>query len=171
MKYAYDEQTLREVERMLRYALPSGTVIKATLEEDFGGVDLHFVANHHCPVQVRCRFNRPAMAADIDVSFRSTEPKMMAERTYAPLMMFLWFRKGYAEAGKLVDVYAMYARSQPPLEERPLTSNGDGTSFCTVTISELFDAQALLRHGGRDGWATSRLGGMQRVERIMAQWQ
>lgn len=169
--YAYDDQTQREVGQMLRDALPGGTVLKAGLQEDFGGVDVHYVANYHCPIQVRCRFNRPAYAADIDVSFRSTEPTMIVEGTYAPLMLFLWFRDGYVQAGKLVDVYRMHDRISPMLAARPMQANGDGTAFCTVSIAELHEAGALLRNGGRDGWATSRLGGMRRVEQIMAAWQ
>ena len=159
--YDYSEQVLREVERMARLALPNGTVLKrATLEEDFGGVDGQLIANYHCPIQFRCRFNRPAYAADSDVTFRETEPAMMAASTYAPLALFLWFRDGYAEAGKLVDVYRMNGEIEPPFLFREVHPNRDGgRGFYVVTIAELHTTRALLMQGGRDRWAPARLGG------------
>lgn len=160
-RYEYGDQTIREVERMARLALPHGTVIqRATLEEDFGGVDGQLIANYHCPIQFRCRFNRPAYAADSDITFRDTEPMMMIRRTYAPLALFLWFRGGYAEAGKLVDVYRMDERLNPPLCLREVNPNRDGgPGFHVVTVSELHETGALLMLGGRDRWAPARLGG------------
>ena len=116
--YQYTEQVLREVKRMARLALPHSTIIQqATQAEDFGGADGQLIANYTCPIAFRCRFDRPAFAADSDVTFRETEPGMMAEGTYAPLALFLWFRDGYAEAGKLVDVYRMNGgdRAELPL--------------------------------------------------------
>ena len=146
---------------MARLALPHGWRIikKATLKEDFGGVDAHYTVNHHCALQIRCRMNRPAKAADIDITWRITEPPMMRARTYAPLALFLWFKNGYAEAGKLVDVYRMVDNLEPSIFARPLHDYGSRGKFYVVGIPELFACDALLMLGGRDSWAAARLGG------------
>jgi hypothetical protein len=156
---------------MLRDALPMGTRIqRATRAQDCGGIDYEYRANYRVPVQVRTRKDRPPFAPDKDITFRTTEPHMIAQATYAPLMLFVWMEKGYAIAGKLVDVYHMAMRISPPLAERPIINNGDGTGFVTVSIGELHDAQALLRQGDRRSWATAVLGGQKRLERILSTW-
>jgi hypothetical protein len=167
--YAYSEAVQREVERAIRDAIPGRVRLeRASLGDDLGGVDLHYRINGACDLQVRCRFDRPAYAADCDVTFRDTEPRMIANRTYAPLMLFLWFRGDYYEAGKLVDVYRMHDRLEPPLADRSFRENSNGDhAWCAVTISELHDAGALLRQGGRDGWAAACLQGNERVHRII----
>jgi hypothetical protein len=170
-KYAYDEQIQREVERMARLAMPHGTRLEfADLKSDFGGIDATMLCNYHCPLQIRTRMNRPIWAADADVTFRTTEPRMMVAGTYAPLALFIWMRDGWAEAGKLVDVYRMFEQIDPPLGEREKIPNGDGTFFHVVTIGELHDAQALLRQGGRDQWAAAHLGGDVMTQRILDRW-
>lgn len=170
-KYTYDDSVRREIERMARLAMPHGTRLEfADLKADLGGIDATMLCNYHCPLQIRSRFERPIWASDSDVTFRSTEPRMMAAGTYAPLALFLWFQKGWAEAGKLVDVYRMYEQIDPPLVERKRVPNGDGSSFICVTIGELHNAQALLRQGGRDDWAAAHLGGNKATERILEQY-
>ena len=169
MNFQYDPDEWREIEHATRLAMPHGTILqKATLNADFGGIDATMMCNYRCPLQIRTRKNRPRQAPDIDVTFRSTEPRMMAKHTYAPLMLFLWMWDGYVEAGKLVDVYRMYDHVRPPLEQRERIGNGDGTSFLCVTIGELHDAGALLRQGGRDNWAAAHLGGDMATQRILA---
>jgi len=156
---------------MARLAMPHGTRLEfADLKSDLGGIDATLLCNYRCPLQVRTRMNRPIYAADVDVTFRSTEPAMMKAVTYAPLALFLWFRAGWAEAGKLVDVYRMYEHLTPPLAERERRPNRDGTSYMLVRIGELHDAQALLRQGGRDNWAAAHLGGDIATQRILDRW-
>jgi hypothetical protein len=167
-RYGYNDHTWAEIHRMARLALPHGSTLKrATLREDFGGVDAHYMVNQCCPMQVRARFNRPIGAADIDVSWRETEPAMIAANTYAPLALFVWFMDDYAEAGKLIDVYRMAAEADPPLDRRPVRRTRNG-NFLTVTIAELHDIGALLMLGGRDRWAPARLGGERDTTRILA---
>jgi hypothetical protein len=167
-KYGYDEPTRREIEHMIRLAIPAPIRLKqADLPDDFGGVDLHYTVNGTCGIQTRSRFNRPIWAADSDVTLRTTEPRMIAKGTYAPLAIFIWFRDGYAKAGKLVDVYRMAERAEPPLHERESIPNGDGTRFIVVTIPELVAAGALLRQGDHHEWAAACLGGNERTRRII----
>jgi len=169
-KYAYDDSVRREVERMARLAMPHGTRLEtADLKSDFGGIDATMLCNYHCPLQIRVRLNRPIWAADTDITFRTTEPRMMGAGTYAPLALFIWMREGWAEAGKLIDVYRMYEHIVPPLLLRERVSNGDGTGFICVRIGELHDAGALLRQGGRDDWAPAHLGGDVATNRILEQ--
>src|SRR4029077_4338429 len=166
--YSYDEHTWLEIERMARLALPHGSILqRATLQDDFGAADAHYTVTHRCKLQLRARFNRPAYAADMDVSWRVTEPAMIAKRTYAPLALFIWLRKGYAEAGKRVDVYRMADRINPPLADRPVEDYGSHGCFHLVTIAELHEAGALLMLGGRDRWAPARLGGERDTVRIL----
>jgi hypothetical protein len=167
-KYGYDEATRREIEHMIRLAIPAPIRLKtADLPADFGGVDLRYTVNGTCDLQVRSRFNRPIWAADSDVTLRTTEPPMIARGTYAPMMLFTWFRDGYAKAGKLVDVYRMAERVDPPLHERQAIPNGDGTGFIVVTIPELVSAGALLRQGDHHEWAAACLGANERTRRII----
>jgi hypothetical protein len=168
-RYGYSPATRAEIERAVRDAIPGRLrLTQASLQEDYGGVDLHYTLNGSCPLQVRCRFDRPAYAPDVDVTFRSTEPPMIEARTYAPLMLFLWFRNGHYVAGKLIDVYRMAERADPPLDARPKRPNSDGTRWLAVGVGELHDARALLRQGDRDGWATACLGGAERLNRIVS---
>jgi hypothetical protein len=168
-EYTYDARTWDEVERMCRDALPGGSVLKpATLAEDFGGIDATYSVNHRCALQIRTRHNRPAWASDSDITFRDTEPAMIAAGTYAPLLLFCWLRGGFGVAGKLIDIYRMAERVDPPLHARLVRRNFNGNhGFLTVTIAELHTAGALLRQGDRDSWATATLGGQQRLERIL----
>ena len=97
--------------------------------------------------------DRPYNAQDKDVTFRSTEPAMIAAGTYAPLELFAWFQKHRLIAGRIVDIYQMARRVRPPLSERHVTGNGDGTGFIVVRMGELVDANALLRTGDpQSGW-------------------
>jgi len=170
--YDYSPDVVEQLSRELRGALPSGTAIKAPLEADFGGIDYTFTASYRVPVAVRCRFDRPWNAQDKDVTFRSTEPAMIAAGTYAPLEFFAWFQNHRLIAGRVVDVYRMAGRVRPPLSERNITGNGDGTGFIVVRMGELVDADALLRAGDpRGGWATLCTGGMRRIEHILATWK
>lgn len=168
-KYDYDTDVRHEIERAVRAAIPLPRVnlTRASLADDFGGIDAVYTVNQSCKLQLRCRFNRPAYAADSDVTFRTTEWRMIAADTYAPLMLFLWLRAGHVVAGRLVDVYRMADRITPTLKERPPTSNGDGTSFVVVTIAELQAAGALLRMGDDDHWIAGCLGGNVRTLRII----
>jgi hypothetical protein len=169
-RYDYDPQTWAEIEHMARKALPSGVRLKrAALEQDFAGVDCDYVVSDRCPLALRVRFDRPIYAADSDVTFRATEPAKMAAGTYAPLILFVWVNRGFAKAGKLVDVYRLHLRADPPLDVRATEANGDGTSWLAVGIEELFATGALLRHGDRDGWAASCVGGNDRTRRIIEQ--
>jgi len=170
--YDYSPDVIEQLGSTLRYALPSGTAVKAPLEADFGGVDYTFTASYRVPVAVRCRFDRPYNAQDKDVTFRSTEPAMIAAGTYAPLELFAWFQKHRLIAGRIVDIYRMAGRVRPSLDERAVTGNGDGTGFIVVRMGELVDADALLRTGDpQGGWGTACTGGMRRIEHILATWK
>jgi hypothetical protein len=168
-KYGYTEQEWAEIEHMARLAIPGRAVLqRATLPEDFGGVDIHFKVDYHCDLQIRLRKNRPAYAADRDVTFRDTEWRPIQQGTYAPLMLFIWLTKGFAVAGKLIDIYRMDEEITPPLRERESTPNsGDETGWVAVEIVELVRARALLRQGDRNEWAAAALGGNERTRRII----
>src|SRR5262245_23504997 len=169
--YEYDPLTKKEVVRMARLTLLHNTEIKpATLLQDFGGIDGHlYRVAGHCPLQVRTRKDRPYGSADKDITFRTTEQKMIRDHTYAPLALFVWLQSGYAVAGKLIDVYRMAEQIDPPLKERMPIPNTDGrTAFVCVEIWELVKAGALLRQGDRDSWATARADGLKDLERILA---
>ena len=168
--YEYDPLTKSEVERMLRLAMPSGLHIRpATLLEDFGGIDGHmYRVGTECPVQVRQRKDRPYGAEEEDITFRTTEMRMMEQHTYPPLMAFLWFRKGYAEHIKVIDVYRMWEHVDPPLRMREPIRNVDGRSaFIPVEIHELVRVGALLMQGNRDRCAPARVSGEKDLERIL----
>jgi hypothetical protein len=169
-RYDYSDHELREIELMTRKAIPLPRVVlkKSTLEADFGGVDATYTVNGKCAIQLRCRFDRPAYAADIDVSFRETEPAMIRAGTYAPLLLVIWLRDGYAVAGKLIDVYRMAGTIDPPLERREVRPNRRGpTGYMLVDVAELHATRSLLRNGDRDGWTASRLGGNEDTLRIV----
>jgi hypothetical protein len=171
-RFGYDDHTWREIERMARLALPHGSILKkAPLPEDLGGIDAHYVVNHRCPLQLRTRFDQPHYSPDKDVTWRVTEPKMIDAGTYAPLALFLWFKDGYAEAGKLIDVYRMAANIDPPLGERPINGSRRNGLFHTVDVPELHATGALLMLGGRDRWAPARLGGERDTVRILEKWE
>jgi hypothetical protein len=166
--YVYEPWQAEEIQRVVRSMLAVHIPLKrAPLHEDFGGVDVHYIVNHAVGLQVRSRFNRPAYAADYDITFRSTEAPMMAKATYAPLAVFFWFQNHHIVAGRLVDVYRMRDRLTPPLLARPHCENGDGTAFQVVTIAELQDSSALLKIYDGNVWATATLGGDARLYRIV----
>ena len=144
-------------------------ITRAAIAEDVRGIDYHYVVNDSCPVAVRVRYDRPVGSADVDITFRSTEPAMMRANTYAPLALFLWLVKGEFVKGRLVDVYRLFERADPPLTKRPLCGNGDGTRFLAVTIDELRhkDMEANLRTGTLQAWIAECLGGDQRTRRIL----
>lgn len=168
-RYEYTDHELMEIEHMARMAipLPRAVLKKATLQDDFGGVDALYTINGKCPLQIRCRFDRPAYAADMDISLRETEPSMIRRGTYAPLFLVVWLRKGYAVAGKLIDVYRMADGVNPPLEHREVHPNRTPPGYILVDVSELHDTRSLLRLGDRDGWAAARLGGNEDTLRIV----
>lgn len=168
-RYEYTLQVQREIEHMIKQAIPGRVrITKADLQADFGGIDVVYQINGKCPLQIRVRFDRPHYAADTDVTFRVTEPAMIAADTYAPLMLFVWLRQGWAVAGKLVDVYCMADRIRPPLTARPVIPNGDGgPGFHAVEIAELVKASALLRQGDRDSWAAAVIRGNERTTRLV----
>ena len=166
--YEYDPETKKELERVTRKAFPPGISLKCVpLDEDFGGVDARYVVHHDCPLAFRVRRNRPAYASDEDITWRHTEPAMMKAGTYAPIAIFYWFNGLHIVAGWMVDVYHMVGKIDPPLGERPLTSNGDHTAFLTVSIGELHDGRALLKRWDGDTWSIQVLGGEARLLRIL----
>jgi hypothetical protein len=77
-----------------------------------------------------------------------------------------WTVNGYVEAGKIIDVYRMAERIDPPLGSREPKVGADG-QFIVVTIAELHDCGALLMQGGRDRWAPARLGGERDLLRML----
>lgn len=169
-RYDYSPQVQAEIEHMAKLAIPGRVrLTKASLPQDFGGIDVVYQVNGKCPLQIRVRFNRPYFAADSDVSYRTTEPAMILADTYAPLHLFVWVRDGWAVAGKLVDVYRMADRIHPALADRPVIPNGDGTGFHVVEIAELVKVGALLRQGDRDEWAAAVIGGNERTQRLVDQ--
>jgi hypothetical protein len=170
-RYDYDQRVWAEIEHMLRMALPTNSRLeRAPLEDDFGGVDAVYLIDQRTPVALRVRYDRPAYAADIDVTFRTTEPRKMEQHTYAPLILFIWIKDGFAKAGKLVDVYRLYHSIEPPLEDREPHDNHDGTFWIAVMIEELVATRSLLGQGGRDKWAPAALAGDERTKRIIKNW-
>ena len=169
-KYQYEPWVYEEIGRCIRGLFTSGISLRrATLTEDFGGVDVHYVVDHNTPLALRCRFNRPAGSADCDITFRETEPPMIKARTYAPLAVFFWFVEHHIVAGKCIDIYQMADKLEPPLEDRAVCPNRDsGPGFYSVPISELHQARALLKLFDGTVWATAVLGGEQRMTRILA---
>ena len=166
--YMYETWQAEEIQRVVRAMLAVHIPLKrAALHEDYGGVDVHYVINHQVGLQVRSRRNRPAYAADIDITFRTTEAPMMAKGTYAPLAVFFWFQDHHIVAGRLVDVYRMHDRLTPSLIGRPVCENGDGTGFQVVTMAELQGASALLKIYDGNVWAVATLGGDARLYRIV----
>lgn len=171
-KYEYDDPMKQEIARCLRGLFPPGIHLRpATKHEDFGGVDVRWIVAHDVPLQLRVRKDRPAYASDIDITFRHTEPAMIAARTYAPLAVFMWTVRGQIKAAKLVDVYHLAAHLDPPLRDRQIQLNWDEESgFLSITIAELHQAGALLRIYDGTVWATACLGGEARLNRILEEW-
>jgi hypothetical protein len=169
--YQYDPDIEAEFMRALRTFFPSGTRIdKVPREADYGGVDVLYQVNYRCPVALRWRPDRPANAANVDITLRSTEPAKIAAHTYAPILIVLWTRNRLTVATRGIDVYRMADRVSPPLATRECQPNGDGTSFLTVGIMELLACEAILRWGDRNAWVTVPLDGLARIEQILADW-
>jgi hypothetical protein len=171
-KYDYDDHTWAEVEHMLRKALPSNSrLVRSDLADDFAGVDATYIVDGKTPVALRVRYDRPAYASDSDITFRTTEPPKIAAGTYAPLVLFVWTKGGFAVAGKLVDVYRLFHSVTEPLEERTSYPNhGDNTRWFPVPIEELVATKSLLRQGDRDDWAAAVLGGNERTKWLIRNW-
>lgn len=167
-QYDYPPWAEAEINRVIRNALTVGETLKrVSLEDDLGGIDAQYVIQQTCPLAVRARFNRPAWAADIDVTFRTTEPRMIRNRTYAPIAFFAWFLDQRIVAAKIIDIYRMAETIAPSLEERLSVANDDGTAFLCVEIAELHKAKALLRLYDGNHWTTQVLGGELRLQRII----
>ena len=167
-RYEYTPEEKAEIERVIRKGFPPATPLRrVSLADDFGGIDAEYVVNQVCPIALRVRRNRPAYAADSDITFRHTEPGKIGRGTYAPLAIFLWINGLHAVAGWMVDVYGMEEQLRPPLSKRGCTDNGDGTGFLVVGIDELHNAHALLRRWDGDTWSTQCLGGAVRVQQIL----
>lgn len=167
-EFDYGDAEWQEIRRTIRAALPAVQhLTKADLESDFKGIDGSVICNYRCPLALRLRRDRPWYASDADITFRSTERSKIAGGTYAPLALFMWMNGGRIVAGKLVDVYRMQEHLDPPLKERSVQSNGDGTGFVAVEIWELVKTGALLRQGGASGWAAACTGGDMRTSHIL----
>jgi hypothetical protein len=169
--YEYTQNVRHQIEKSVRQAIPIPrlTLTPAELGDDLKGVDAHYRVNQSCDLQIRCRFDRPAYAADSDVTFRHTEVSMIEQHTYAPLMLFLWFRQGFVVAGKLVDVYRMADNIEPDLRHRHWEKNRRGTPtyWTAVEVAELHKAGALLRQGDDDHWIAVRINGTTDTLRII----
>lgn len=163
MNYHYDQHVYAELELVIQAAIPQTTRLRlASKEQDVGGIDATYeIDATQCPLQIRVRFNRPHDAADVDVTLRETEPRMIERKTYAPLFLVVWFEQGYPVAGRLVDVYRMANHAIPRLHERPLTPNKDRRhGFLGVPIWELVRYGSLLRIGDRSrNWVDARYRG------------
>lgn len=176
MKFDYSPTIKREIERVLRHGVFAvGTPLRpVSQQDDFGGIDALYVVEQYCPLQLRCRFNRPYGACDADVTFRETEPAMMLNGTYAPLAVFFWFNQDdRIIAGRIVDVERMIAglaaKGEPLNAADRRQSNFDGgPGFYCVGIGELHDARALLKTFDGDHWATETAGGQMRIRQILA---
>jgi hypothetical protein len=168
-KFQYEAWVYEEIGRCIRGLFTSGISLRrATLNEDFGGVDVHYVVDHETPLALRCRFNRPAGAADSDITFRETEPRMIQAGTYAPLAVYFWFVDHHIVAGKCIDIYQMAEKLEPAFADREVCPNfDDGPGFYSVPVSELHEARALLKLFDGTVWATAVLGGEQRITRIL----
>jgi hypothetical protein len=176
--YRYPEWVEQEIRRCCRMGLfPPRTALRpATFHEDVTGTDDHvwIVGVNRVPLQIRVRYDRPAMAPDIDITFRHTEPAMIAAGTYAPLALFIWTITNTRQivAAKLIDVYRMASKIQPSLTERALTLNLDESSaFLAVGIGELYAPAALLRTFDGMNWNTPTLGGEARLNRILESYR
>lgn len=169
-EHHYSDVILRELSRCIRGLFTTGiSLTLATRDEDVRGVDLHYKVDHALDLQVRCRFDRPAYASDSDVTFRDTEPAMIAAQTYAPVALFAWFSHERIVAAKLIDIYRMAAKITPPLRERIAYPNRDGGhGFHVVEIGELHNARALLKMFDGSNWNTPILGGEARLNQILA---
>lgn len=155
---------------MRRFFARGSRIERTNLKSDFAGVDYVYMVNHHCPVAVRHRPDRPAFAARIDITLRDTEPAKIAAGTYAPIAIFVWTRQGLGVAGRGIDVYRMHEQVTPPLKERIITPNGDGSGFLTVGMDELDRIDAILRIGDRDTWVSVPLDADRRIKHIVDNW-
>ena len=168
MEYRYPRSLDAMIREQVSLALESMFHLAPTdVPTDKQGQDYLYTVNRCCPLAVRCRFDRPVDAPDVDVTFRNTEPTMILRGTYAPLALFLWFQSGVCVAGRLVDVYAM-----PSLLDREITWNvpPDHTGFVAVTIDELKAERALLRSGDGRHYVNEYLGALQSLRRILDHW-
>jgi hypothetical protein len=169
-KYGYDHAVLAELDRVIRAAIPQLDFIRqGTLQEDYGGIDVYYTINADCPLQLRVRYNRPANAADEDITLRETEPPMIQRRSYAPLLLVVWLEQGNATFGKLIDVYRMSAFAMPRLWDRPIARTPNG-NFLAVPIHELVHRRSLLRLGDQFAWAQACHDGNKRTQEIMRDW-
>jgi hypothetical protein len=169
-RYAYSDLEWAEVGSMVRRAVPVGYRIQRSDRlADFAGVDATLLVNGRCPIAFRIRRSWPATSPDQDVTFRDTEPAKMTAQTYAPLILYCWFRGGYAVCGKLIDVYRL-RQLDPRLSTRDVTRNPDGTGFHVVTIAELVAIGALLFQGDRESFAPACLQARVRLAKILDTW-
>jgi hypothetical protein len=125
---------------------------RSTRREDYGGIDAHYVLNQKTQLQIRSRFNRPHTAPWDDVTFRTTEPRMIAMGTYAPLMFFFWFHDSDRRVHNawMLDMQTM--ADKVSFSDRIPIGNHDGTGFYVVTISELVAANVLLKFYDGTHW-------------------
>lgn len=165
-RYTYTPEVRRQIEAMLKQALSIVAVrIKlADLTEDYGGVDVHYLLND-VPCQVRARFDRPPNAHTVDITFRNTEPAMIVDGTYAPLMLYAWFWRGDAKHGHLIDPYAV--QNHRRINSYDLNDCGERGRFYAVPMGDVLEGKAWLRTGGPEGWTTMCTGGLQRVQRML----
>jgi len=168
-KYGYSVPVEHEIGHMLSMAMRAfDRTVHATLQEDFGGTDFHYLIGD-LPVQARARFDRGQHFHGVDITFRSTEPAMIAAQTYAPLMLVVWLEGGLAELGYLVDIpsldRAMRRGTIPPFDQRLPVVNRDRTRFYVVQHAELDIARSLIAVGDRYSW--TRTGPADRVTRII----
>jgi hypothetical protein len=171
--YQYAPWVTDELKVMCRGLFPGLEFQMASRADDLRGVDVYVIVNHHAAMQIRCRFDRPKFASDIDVTFRDTEPAMMTAHTYAPLALFAWFRGHRIHAAKLIDVYRMADAVSPSIADRsrwePNVHGGPG--FCKVRIGELHDVGAVLRASDGAAWITECFDGDDRVRAIVCPWR
>jgi hypothetical protein len=167
--FTYDDLVMQDLEWCVKMLLgPTTHLRRATQEQDFGGTDGLLVANHCVPIQLRARFDRPPASEDCDITFRNTEPAMIAAGTYAPLSVYAWFRAKRLMAARCVDVYRLAACIDPPFSGRAWQPNRDRVhTFCTVSFAELWDARALLKIFDGHWWATGNGDGQQRLMQII----
>ena len=173
INYRYSRSREAVIREQVSLALQSMFHLAATdTATDWQGQDYLYMVNRTCPLQLRCRDNRPVAAPDIDVTFRHTEPAMMAAGTYAPLALFLWFQSGVCVAGRLIDPYKL-----PSLAAYPITWNkpewpGDTRrrGFVSVPMAELQACRALLRRGDGRNYQNEFLGALEATRRILDRW-
>jgi hypothetical protein len=172
MTYDYLMHVDAQVDRMVRAFFAKGTRIERTGRPvDLAGADYIFCVNQHCPIAVRCRFDRPHMASQTDITWRTTEPAKIKAGTYAPIAFFFWFQQYTLVAGRGIDVYRMQSHIDWTLYTA--INNGDGTAFLPVTIPELRAWRALLRSCDREHWITEAeaMDADRRILSILKDWE